>query len=122
MDRLKTPVEKAAEIAIFRGQQALQKEQQRIREEQKRLQEEEQKLLEIEKYKSRIVRLINNSVDMPISLSDADDLDDLLEYLVYNGTRAINIWLTGNGYKMTGPNGYVHSYHITPEDYDYLKG
>lgn len=119
MDRLKTPAEKAAEMMIFRGQQALQKEQQRIREEQKRLQEEEQQLLEIEKYKSRIVRIINDSVDFPILLPDDDDLSDLREYLVHNTTRAINIWLAKDGYEMKPSNGYVNNYHIVPEDYDY---
>jgi len=113
MERLKTPAEKTAEIAEFRKQQKLLEEQRELRNKQRKLLEEQHRLQNIEMCKICIIQIINACTDMPIHLSENDDVwyclddDDII--------KAINIWLEENGYMITTTtNSYgCNEYSIT---------
>jgi len=100
MEQLKTPSEKKLEIREFRRKQEIVRKR------------------EFEDCKLQILRMINDTDDMPMSFKAKGNVK---KYLEDDGVELINGWLEENGYKMTESDGYVDSFHITPKDYDYLK-
>jgi hypothetical protein len=77
MERLKTPAEKKAEIEEFRKQR---------------------KREEFEMSKLCIMQIINACTDMPIRLTENDDL---WHYWNDDDVKAVSVWLNENGYMLT---------------------
>lgn len=94
MERLKTVVEKAAELEKFRKERALQKQQWKHLEQQRLLKE-------LEKHKPYIIQLINNCTKMPVRVPwEGRIVHDLIKFLNDGGAITVNTWLRENGYNM----------------------